>query len=338
MAYSGKLAASNHQDLFVQLKTFLTDTPAVPGRDWTVVKSGDFEYGPYVVLKNTGTNNNDNIWIGLYSATKDTTNGGMVCKVYSYFDENMDFFDTQYGNLAGYYSTSSSSGNLKTHAFTPYWNNITNFWIWSNKNRIIFVVNSNGMYSNAYLGKLKNSTFVPFNLACLTDSYTGLWDNTLYHTQGLSSSDAYNIRHTFVQQFTGNKFVSGTNFTENHACHSLCLSDRSWITNFCCVPYSIPSSFFNDSGTTGKDQNVFDTNFDYMTLDSSVKILLPMYVMIRTINARNYNEPHNTAGLLDGVYFCPDMQNISESIVDDYVVFPDINRTTWNSFMAIGDN
>lgn len=333
MAYSGKLAASNHQDLFVQLKTFLTDTPAVPGRDWTVVKSGEFEYGPYVVLKNTGTNNNDNIWIGLYSATKDSTNGGMVCKVYSYFDENMDFFDTQYGNLAGCYSRSDNSS--KTHAFTPYWNNIVNFWIWSNKNRIIFVVNSNGMYSNAYLGKLKNSTFVPFNLVCLTDSYTSLWDSTLFHTQGLTGN-SYDIRHTLVRQFTGNKYVGSVDKTQNHACHSLCLSNRSWVTHFCCAPYSIPDKEFTESDYS--DNISFSSAFEYTSLHSSVKILLPMYVMIMSINARNYNETHSTAGLLDGVYFCPDAQNISESIVNDCVVFPDINRITWNSFMAIGDN
>lgn len=43
MAFSGKLTAANHADVFAKITAFITGDPAVPGRDWTVARHDALE-------------------------------------------------------------------------------------------------------------------------------------------------------------------------------------------------------------------------------------------------------------------------------------------------------
>ena len=336
MAYSGKLSGNTHVDVYNQIVEFLTDTPAIPGRDWTVVKSETADYGPRTVLKNTGTLDNDNIYIGLYCFTKDSTNGGIFCRVYTHFTENMSFDDAVYGNPYAIVNGSSTSYvDVYLNAFAPFWNNIMSFWIWSNKNRIIFVTNSNGIYSNAYLGKLKTSTFIPGNFVCISDAWgdslSGNTSHTFYHTNGLSANYYYNTRHNLLFTAFGNRTIG----TKTNNCHAYCTPMLTWTNSCAIIPTCLATTdiFGSESSDNIAKNPGISSTIDYAGNEQK-RVLIPSYVAL----CGNNNNQHKIAGQLDGVYWCPDGNNISESLVDNHVVFPDINRVNWYSFMAIGDN
>lgn len=189
MAFSGKLVAANHADLLAKIIDFITGDPNTPGRDWTRLREESLEWGPAGVFRNTGLSGAEEVNIGLYAATyTDGVKGGLVCKVYKAFDcseGGTDFLDTTYGN---------GTGEGGTHALLPCWNTAMNVWIWSNKARVMLVVESNGLYGNAYLGQFRRFSLPgenPWPLACLTDGYTNLWSYTTWHDTATAEPEFY---------------------------------------------------------------------------------------------------------------------------------------------------
>ena len=69
MAFSGKLTAANHADVFAKITAFITGDPAVPGRDWTVARHDALEWGPATVFRNTSLSGTEEVYVGLYAAT-----------------------------------------------------------------------------------------------------------------------------------------------------------------------------------------------------------------------------------------------------------------------------
>ncbi|MFQ6995986.1 MAG: hypothetical protein ACLR7Z_10785 [Bilophila wadsworthia] len=205
MAFSGKLTAANHADVFAKITAFITGDPAVPGRDWTVARHDALEWGPATVFRNTSLSGTEEVYVGLYAATyTDGVKGGLVCKVYKAFDAapradgGTDFLDTRYGN---------GTGQNGTHSFLPCWNAAMNLWIWSNKARVMLVVECNGLYGNAYLGQLRRFSLPsenPWPLACLTDGYTSLWQYTTWHdaitSTGSRDADLHRRNLAFVRR------------------------------------------------------------------------------------------------------------------------------------------
>ena len=69
--------------------------------------------------------------------------------------------------------------------------------------------------------------------------------------------------------------------------------------------------------------------------EGTPRLLLPMYV-IQLENTGDYTGA-SAIGEMYGVRWAPDSLAGIESDVDGYILFPDVNRVEWHSFMAIGD-
>ena len=91
-----------------------------------------------------------------------------------------------------------------------------------------------------------------------------------------------------------------------------------------------------------KTQSVVEVGLQPETLgqplvppQGSVRMLLPLYVV--QLGVSGTFEGASVLGELYGVRWAPDALAASESVVDSYILFPDVNRVEWHSFMAIGD-
>ena len=69
--------------------------------------------------------------------------------------------------------------------------------------------------------------------------------------------------------------------------------------------------------------------------EGTPRLLLPMYV-IQLENTGDYTGA-SAIGEMYGVRWAPDSLAGIESDVDGYILFPDVNRVEWHSFMALGD-
>ncbi len=327
MAFSGKMTAANHADLLATITAFITGDPSVPGRDWTVARQDALEWGPATVFRNTGLAGTEEVYVGLYAATKyDGISGGLVCKVYKLFNNGLvsdggtNFLDTTIRN---------GSGQDKTHSLVPCWNNEISLWIWSNKARIIVVVNCNNLYANAYLGQLKRLCLPsenPFPLACFTDGYTSLWEKeTLYGsiTTG-AQKDADSGRRSLIFTRRGvYPFSIYDNKSYYQSCHQICNPHGIWTSNFFMIPttnYGVGSDSMKiDQGKKGSIGLFYG---------EKPRILLPVYV----------GTPNEIIGEMFGVYWIPDKYISPEDEINSrYVIFPDVSRVEWHSFMCIGD-
>lgn len=70
--------------------------------------------------------------------------------------------------------------------------------------------------------------------------------------------------------------------------------------------------------------------------EGAKRYLLPLYVAL----LEGEGAAAKTSCLLGemhGVRWVPDALASPESMVDDFIVFPDVNRVLWHSFMALGD-
>ncbi len=330
MAFSGKLTAANHADLLAKVTNFITGDPGTPGRDWTVARQDSLTWGPATVFRNTGRSGSEEVYVGLCAATyTDGVKGGLVCKVYKAFDAapradgGTDFLDTRYGN---------GTGQNGTHSFLPCWNAAMNLWIWSNKARVMLVVECNGLYGNAYLGQLRRFSLPsenPWPLACLTDGYTSLWQYTTWHdsiaTTGSYDIDMHRRSLPFVRR---GYWPKGSGYY--HACHQICRPDGVWSSHFAVCPTSVISGASEQTAkpdTLGTIGVVFPPG--------SKRVLFPLYI-VQMEEAGSYAGAA-LAGELYGVHWAPDSLASTESTVGGYTLFPDINRVEWHSFMALGD-
>ena len=130
MAASGKLTATDANDLFDDLITFLTDTPATAGQDWTIVKDWRGETIPEnkIVLKNSGLPGGYDVYIGFHDVSIDGNKHVLFVKTYKYWDNAYDFYDLNFGSIEGYGDTVCC---------IPHWNTTMNYWVYSNQKRVI---------------------------------------------------------------------------------------------------------------------------------------------------------------------------------------------------------
>ena len=331
MAFSGKITAAYHADLLAKVTNFITGDPGTPGRDWTVARQDSLTWGPATVFRNTGLSGSEEVYVGLCAATyTDGVKGGLVCKVYKAFDSapgGTGFLDTAYGN---------GTGQNGTHAFLPCWNAAMNVWIWSNKARVVIVAECNGVYANAYLGQLRRFSLPsenPWPLACLTDGYTSLWQYTTWHdaitSTGSRDADLHRRNLAFVRR---GSFPLATTFSYYHACHQICRPDGVWTSHFAICP---TTSLLGSSSGYETDMKIDTQGTGIVFPEGTPRLLLPMYV-IQLENTGDYTGA-SAIGEMYGVRWAPDSLAGIESDVDGYILFPDVNRVEWHSFMAIGD-
>ena len=332
MAFSGKITAASHADLLAQITAFITGAPGTAGRDWTVVRQDSLTYGPATVFRNSGLSCAEEVNIGFYAVTyTDNVRGGLVCKVYKGFDGAVggtDFLDTAYGNGAGYRGT---------HALLPCWNAAMNVWIWSNKARVIVIVECNGMYANAYLGQFRRFSLPsehPWPLACLTDGFTSLWEYSTWHDTLTTTSDydADQHRRSFPFVRRGCFPPVSTSYSWYHGCHQICRADGVWTTHFAMCP---TESKILTSGTYEISMSMDTPGHRVVFPDGAPRLLLPLYIV--QLEASGSHAGASVVGELYGVRWAPDSLAGTESTVDGYTLFPDVNRVEWYSFMAIGD-
>lgn len=336
MAFSGKMTAANHVDLLAKITDFITGDPAAPGRDWTVVRRDALEWGPATVFRNSGLAGTEEVYVGLHAATHtDAVRGGIVCKVYKHFDGapraagGTDFFDTVYGN---------GEGAKNTVCLLPCWNAAVNAWVWSNKARVLVVVDCNGLYGNAYLGQVRRFCLPeenPWPLACLTDGYTNFWTNTSWHDSALTKdgttykADIHRRTLPFVRRGC---FPAGT-YGYYQSCHQLCRPDGVWTSHFVMCPTSSLLSY-TSAYESGTDIDTLGTALVFPA--GSPRFLLPVYAMLLETE-EGKGKPSCLLGELYGVRWAPDALASAGSEVDGFVLFPDVNRAEWHSFMALGD-
>ncbi len=332
MAFSGKLIAANHADLLAKVKNFITGAPGTPGRDWTLMRQDSLEWGPAMVFRNTGLSDSEEVHVGLYAATHtDGVKGGLVCKVYKAFDNapgGTGFLDTAYGN---------GTGMGGTHAFLPCWNSAMNVWIWSNKARVVIVVECNGVYGNAYLGQLRRFSLPsenPWPLACLTDGYTSLWTYTTWHDAVTTnvSYDADQNRRALPFVRRGCFPQTSSSYSYYHACHQICRPDGVWTPHFVICP---TACLMNTSGSYEAEMKMDSLGTGIVFPEGTPRLLLPLYfIQLENVSS---SAGASAIGEMYGVRWAPDSLAGIESSVDGYTLFPDVNRVAWHSFMAIGD-
>ena len=331
MAYSGKMTVANHAALLAAIRGFVTGNPSVPGQDWTVADQADQTYGPSLVFANTGLAGTEKVYVGLYAATHtDSVKGGLVCKVYTRFDVGKTtFLDTQYGNSDGYNSSRS---------LMPCWNAPVNLWIWSNKARILLIVECNGLYSNGYLGQYKRFCLPsenPFPLACLTDGLTTLWGQTSWHdslTTSFGTGDIDIDRYSLPFVRTGGiPCGNQTSYaTRYQSCHQVCRADGMWTSEFSVIPTGAYFSTSNGYIYTKKPDLL---GAKMQVPDSADRPLLPLYLAL-VQSPGNFT---HVLGELYGVRWAPDSRSAAESTVGGWTLFPNVGRVEWSDFMALGD-
>jgi hypothetical protein len=336
MAKTGKLTATDASDLFSKVVSWLT-SGAGAGQDWTIVKDyrQDAEPLERVVLYNNGLSGQEDVYIGLSNEIhSDNVNAGLCCRVYRYFDPDIhDFFDTTFGSRAGYGDT---------WGFVPYWNSQVDYWIWSNKQRIIVVIKTLDKYGCAYLGMIDR--FMPPNeyqypLVCLTDSmwesnwgtyiaYNELWSSrdSLYDFEKVCSS-----RNNFIRMMPEQDTSDSWSSYKCPACRCILRPDNIWTYRWRMCPTRTTVTGYGHSTTSsaiygyGTQQAIYKEGEPVMTL--------PLYIYCYS------NDGYKAIlGQLDGVEYCPATFLSPESMLgSDYIVFPDINRTEWYRWMAIKD-
>ncbi len=346
-------------NVFDTIVTFLTDTPGTPGRDWTIhadyrASAGnvhaDYQYNR-VVLKNTGKSNNEEIYVGIYAAIQPSgqsagIDAGLVLKTYYQFDNSLvndgtgkykyatNFFNTTYGSAEGQNATRCFV-SFKTDESTSIWADKPplELWVYSNKARIIIVINTEQRFANGYAGQyIRHVTpqEVPYPLCCLADSFNG---------GNVDQGEA--LWYTFLSYATTD-WAGGTN---NEGRFNLCFLDHGYWSfsyggsrHYACNRFRTPLGWSYDwyfdptkSASTGI---ITGTNMNYPD-GGFEQLLFPIYVYAHTASQADYY----LLGQLDGVYWAPNIANTSLTEVGsgDCIVFPSLNRTYWYSWMALKD-
>ena len=317
-----------------------------PGRDWTMHADYRLLNPPYqfdrVVLRNTGKSNNEEIFIGIWAITHtDGISAGLILRVYYQFDNEIvdgrtyatDFFNTTYGSGAGN-STQWCFMPFKTDESTEIWENKPplELWIYSNKARVILVINTEQRYSNGYMGQyIRHVTphEVPYPLCCFSDSFNGgPWSSYLgYLTTEWNSGDpnrAFNDdRHSLIYTRHGTwSFQSSGGGSRHFACNRV-MTPLGWSYDW----HLDPTASASTGIVTATHMNYPDGGFE--------QLIFPVYIYAYTASAADYY----LLGQLDGVYWAPNQRNValSEIGTSDCIVFPDLNRTYWYSWMALRD-
>jgi len=331
--------------VFDTVVNFLTANPSVPGQDWVIHADYRTLQEPKkmnaVVLKNTGKSDNEIIYIGIWAGYHSAgIEAGLVLKTYYHFDNDIindgigntfatNFYDTEYGSGHGN-SNQCCFMPFKTDKSTDEWEikPPIELWIFSNKARVILVLNTEERYSNGYMGQyIRHLTplEVPYPLCCLADSFNGgPWSSYLgYQTINWNGGvDWNNDRRNLIFSRHGqwSHATSGTG-SRHFACNRF-MTPLGWSYDWHMDPTQPPSTSI-----------VTDIRMNYP--DGLDQMLYPIFVYAHTADATDYY----LLGELDGVYWAPNQSNtiLSEVNSEDCIIFPDINRTDWWRWMALKD-
>lgn len=151
MAYTTGTAAS-WRDLMTTIITWLTDTPATPGRDWTVELSQERPSLPGYyekVLSNTGISELESVVVGIaeyYGGLRQ----GWQFNVYTSWLAGQAW-NANYGQH-GSNTWNSTYGGYTYHPHVPLITDNITYWIASNKQRIMGVFKCGSRYESFYLG------------------------------------------------------------------------------------------------------------------------------------------------------------------------------------------
>lgn len=339
--------AGSAGNVFDTIIAFLTDTPATPGRDWVI--HADYRslvaphYKDACILKNTGKSNNEEIYIGIEAITHSGgVEAGLVLRTYYQFDNTLMndgtgkfYFATSWGNTTYGSGLGSSSQYcfmpFKTDESTAIWENKPplELWIYSNKARVILVLNTEERFANGYMGQyIRHVTpqEVAFPLCCLADSFNGgYWSSYLgYQTVDWSTEvDWNNHRRNLIFARHGQWSFSTT---DTHR--------REFACNRFMTPVGWSYDWYMDPTTSGWTGIRTDATMNYPD-GGFEQLLFPVYIYAYTASQADIY----LLGQLDGVYWAPNQRNTSLSEVgtSDCIIFPNLNRTSWYDWMALKD-
>lgn len=343
MAYSGKQQATDASDLFAKIINFITGDSGVPGRDWVSVHTS----GEEVVLRNDGLMNNNLVYIGI-KLEVNPSNGvdcGLVCKSYKHFDPAlMSFYDDNYGN---------KRGNVNTDCMLAHWNGVMNYWIFSDSSRVIIVVNTQGMYAQAYTGGYTTyfpSTVHPQPLACIADSILSKNGSTWYTyinynenwspRNGLYTSESiYSSRYSLL--FSSPRILPTSDARMNaKACNSITNIDGSWIQDWAFVPTTWNTQGHIETSRSPEREDWMGRSYTHLPSIGSIHVrypgstvhaLMPTYIVAVSGN----NTYRALLGHLTGVKYCPGTFLTSESVIGNHIIFPNVDRTSPTDWIAI---
>ena len=343
--------------VFDTIIDFLTGNPAVPGRDWVIhadyrasagLITPNYQYNR-VVLRNTGKSNNENIYIGIWATYQSAgIQAGLVLKAFTHFDnavvpaqDGFTFFssfqNTTYGN---------GHGNTNQKSFVPFKTDESaapankpplELWVYSNKARVIIVINTEGRFANGYVGQyIRHLTpqEVPYPLVVLADSFNGhssggenLYGSYLgYDVVDWGDATGWNMHRRNLVFSNHGIWSNATSYTDRrHFAGNRIATPLGWSYDWLMDPTQPDHSTYNIQ--TGTHFNYPDNGFELL--------LFPIYMYAYTASFSNLY----LLGQLDGVYWAPNQRNtiLSEVGSPDCIIFPDLNRTRWHSWMALRD-
>lgn len=333
--------------VFDTVVNFLTANPAVPGQDWVIhadyrTLSTPFQFDR-VVLRNTGKSNNELIYIGIMAIVQSAgIEAGLVLKTYYHFDNDIipktngydfatNFWNTTYGSRQGQDSQRCFMP-FKTNEFTSEKPPL-GLWIFSNKARVILIINTEERYSNGYMGqyiRFVTPQEVPYPLMCMADSFNGGWsatDENMFNSylgyQIVDWDGGYDYNRNRRSLIYGQHgYWSFTTGQDHFACNCV-MTPTGW------------SYDWRQDPTQNSDYGPRTDIFANYPDGTHEQLLLPVYMFAYTASQADYI----VLGQMDGVYWAPNQKNtpLTETADGKYIVFPDLNRTSWYSWMAIGD-
>lgn len=300
---------------------FVTDDSMTDGQDWTnelqelsqdddLVSPSDAYSGELLqqlVLSNTGESDAESIVVGLREFYR-AASGEYGINLNGYRDghdgaQSWIYNGGQHG-LTGYDGTSKRFEDLPAAVFRS---GSLGYWIFSNKNRILVVVKSSTVYDFFYVG-------YGHRLGPSSNYATPLFIGG--SAAGDSKyDDTGNERKAFFDFYTG-----GSGIVQAFAVDM----DGSYITQSDDRLRVVPQHYWDDLEDIAA---VGDT-------DSTSNVLLAPVAVI--------NEDESvTLMTLDGVFALVSDSVSAESVVtiggDDYIVFPNVHRSTKFSYIAIKD-
>lgn len=344
--------------VFDTIIDFLTGDPLVPGRDWVVhadwrPASGlvTENYQQHrVILRNTGKSNNENVYIGIWASYQSAgIEACIVLKAFTHFDNSIissvdgytyftSFHDQTYGNGHGNSYQRSAIPFKTDESALPESKPPVELWVYSNKARVIIVINTEGRFANGYVGQyIRHLTpqEVPYPLVVLADSFNGgsgnndtLWSSYLGYTVVDWDNGVEFQRHRRNLCWSNHGYWSfATSYTDRRhfACNRI-HTPLGWSYDWLMDPTQPNHSSYNVNGAT---------HFNYP--DGGFEMLLfPINMYAYTASQASLY----LLGQLDGVYWAPNQRNTILSEVGsggDTIIFPDLNRTSWYSWMALKD-
>lgn len=331
-------------NVFDTIVSFLIGSPGTPGRDWTVhadyrTLSGANKFNR-IVLRNTGKSNNEEIYIGIEAVVHSGgVEAGLILRTFYYFDNSVvngtfftSFYNTTYGPGSGN-STQWCFMPFKTDESTQVWENKPplELWVYSNKARVVLVINTEQRFSNGYMGQyVRHMTpqEIPYPLCCLADSFNGgPWSSFLGYTTvdwvNVAGDWNSNRNNLIFSQHGMWSFSTNHTHLRHFACNRF-MTPLGWSYDWYMDPTQPPSTGI-----------VTTTAMNYPDGGTEL-VLFPVYVYAFTASQADYF----LLGQLDGVYWAPNQKNVSLSEVgsSDCVIFPNLNRTLWHSWMALKDD